>query len=134
MKKAVLIILALLSINSLFAQQAVLTQNQSGAFPIVTTQSATPIYVDAADHWLVQKAAALLQTDIEKVTGKKPDTAHTRPATAKNIIIIGSLDQADLLKKLVKTKKLRVDYIKGKWEAFQIQVVPKPFPGIDNAL
>ncbi|OQP61801.1 glycosyl hydrolase [Niastella vici] len=129
MKRTILTILMGLALHSLFAQQPV------GAFPIVASKSATPIYVDAGDHWLVQKAAALLQTDIEKVTGKKPDTAHTHPrGTAKNIIVIGSLDQSLLIRQLVALKKLSVDSIKDKWEAFQLTVIPNPFPGVNNAL
>lgn len=128
MKKAFLILLLLATTNALFAKQPF------GQIPIVAGKTATPIYVDGGDHWLVQKAAALLQTDIEKVSGKKPDTVHTHPRAAKNIIIIGSLDQSLLIRQLVAQKKLPVDSIQGKWEAFEILVIPDPFPGVGNAL
>ena len=74
MKKTVFAILINFSVSGILAQQAIISKNEPGAFPIVALKKATPIYVDANDHWLVQKAAALLQTDIEKVTGHKPDT------------------------------------------------------------
>jgi hypothetical protein len=134
MKRTILSLLMGLSINLLFAQEAVITKNAPGAFPIVTTQTATPILFAPNDHWLVQKAAALLQTDIEKVSGTKPDTVHTLTRAAKNIIVIGSLDRSALISQLVQTKKICVDSLQGKWEAFQILVVPKPWPGVDNAL
>jgi hypothetical protein len=134
MKRTILSLLTWLSINSLLAQEAVITKNAPGAFPIVAGKKATPIYVDAGDHWLAQKAAVLLQTDIEKVTGAKPDTLHTLTRPPKNIIVIGSLDQSPLIAQLVQTKKLRVDSLKGRWEAFQLLVVPQPWPGVDNAL
>ncbi|OQP53347.1 glycosyl hydrolase [Niastella yeongjuensis] len=134
MKKILLILLAWMQTLCLFAQDAIITKNETGAFPIVAGKKATGIYVSTTDHWLVQKAAALLQTDIEKVTGTKPDTSQALPPSAKNIIIIGSLDQSPLIHQLVQTKKLQVNAIKGKWEAFQLQVVSKPWPGIDNAL
>ncbi len=133
MKRTILILLALYCNSILFAQQAILRHNAPGAFPIAD-KSTTPIYVNGADHWLVQKAAALLQTDLEKVTGKKPAVANTLPQKAKNIIIIGSLDQSSLIKQLVQTNKLQADSIKGKWEAFQVQVITNPLPGVDNAL
>ncbi|WP_207510639.1 glycosyl hydrolase 115 family protein [Longitalea luteola] len=134
MKRKVLILLAWLMASAALAQQAILPENAPGAFPIVAAQKASPVYVGAGDHWLVQKAAALLQTDIEKVTGQRPDTAHTIAAASKNIIIIGSLDQSSLIKELVQTKKLTVDSIAGKWEAFQIQVIANPYPGVAHAL
>ncbi|MBO9203773.1 MULTISPECIES: glycosyl hydrolase 115 family protein [Niastella] len=134
MKKIPLILLAWLHTVCLFAQDAIITQNDPNAFPIVAGKKATSIYVNAHDHWLVQKAAALLQTDVEKVTGSKPDTSQVVPQSAKNIIVIGSLDQSLLINQLVQTKKLQVDSIRGKWEAFQLQVVNKPWPGVDKAL
>jgi hypothetical protein len=133
MKKSLLILLACMHTLCLFAQPTIFTKNETGAFPIVAGKKATAIYVNANDHWLVQKAAALLQTDIEKVTGNKPDTTHALPQST-NIIIIGSLDQSPLINQLVQSKKLQVDNIKGKWEAFQVQVIPKPWPGVDKAL
>jgi hypothetical protein len=134
MKKTVLAILISVSASGIFAQQAILLKNEPGAFPIVAAKKATPIYVDANDHWLIQKAAALLQTDIEKVTGHKPDTTHALTQPPKNIIVIGSLDQSPLINQLVAAHKLSVDSLKGKWEAFQLQVVQQPWPGVDKAL
>src|SRR4051812_6161829 len=115
MKKTVFALLIHFFANGLIAQQAILSKNEPGAFPIVATKKATPIYVDANDHWLVLKATALLQTDIEKVTGHKPDTAHILIQPPKNIIVIGSLDQSPLIKQLVAAHKLSVDSLKGKW-------------------
>ncbi|HEY1200234.1 MAG TPA: glycosyl hydrolase 115 family protein, partial [Niastella sp.] len=134
MKKIFLTLLTWFSISSLLAQESILPKNEPGAFPIVANKKATPIYVDATDHWLVQKAAALLQADLEKVTGKKPTVSNTLAQKTKNIIIIGSLDQSAIIKQLVQTNKLSTDSIKGKWEAFQIMAIPTPYPGVDNAL
>jgi hypothetical protein len=133
MKKILFITIACACSLSLFAQD-VTNKAVTGAFPIVSGEQAAPIYADENDHWLVQKAAALLQSDIEKVTGKKPDLPHTLPSAAKNIIIIGSLDKSQLIKQLVTANRLHTDSIKGKWEAFQWQIIHQPFPGVDNAL
>jgi hypothetical protein len=35
---------------------------------------------------------------------------------------------------MIKQKKINVDKIKGKWDAYQIQTVASPFKGIENAL
>src|SRR5215213_7060533 len=82
------------------AQNFIAEKNETGSFPIVSVSASTAIYVDQKDHWLVQKAASLLQADIEKVTGKKP--AITKAVSGKNIIIIGSLDQSPVIQELVR--------------------------------
>ncbi len=117
----------------LYSQNFVSEKNEQGAFPVVTSSQTTSIYVDKNDDWLVHKAASLLQSDIERVTGKKPEIISTLPPTAKNIIIIGSINKSSLIGKLVKEKKLNVDDIKGKWESFKLQVINNPLNQIQNA-
>jgi hypothetical protein len=129
MKKISCILLITCVCTIAHAQQIITTIKETGAFPIQTSA----IYVDSQDHWLVQKAATLFQTDIEKVTGKKPALLHAT-GSANNLIIIGSLDKSPLIQQLVSARIINVDSIKGKWEAYQVQVVSKPLPGIDNAL
>jgi hypothetical protein len=135
MKKQFLIIIltALLPFLQLQAQNFITGKTVANAFPVVAANSITSIYVDAEDHWLVQKAAALLQNDIQLVTGKKPNILPSL-SSGKIVIIIGSLDKSSVINRLVSQKKINVDSIKGKWEAFKIQVVPKALPGIENAL
>ena len=76
----------------------------------------------------------MLQSDIEMVTGRKPEIIYTLPASIKNIIIIGTLNKSSLIKRLVKEKKMNVNGIKDKWECFELQVIHNPFKGIQNAL
>jgi hypothetical protein len=132
-KTRLLTLTAVLVYLNSYAQSLVSEKQQAGAFPIVTESGATVLYVDSADHAAVQKTAALLQQDITAVTGKKPLLLHRTPAT-KNAIIIGTLDKSGLLNQLLTQKKLTVDSIRGKWEAYQLQVVEKPLPGVDRAL
>ncbi|HTI07206.1 MAG TPA: glycosyl hydrolase 115 family protein [Puia sp.] len=101
----------------LHGQDLITEKQQPGAFPIVAAGKATAIYVDTAAPWLVQKAAALFQQDIFNVTGRRPDILHQLPASAENLIIIGSPDS-----------------LQGKWEAFSIQVADHPVKGIAHAL
>jgi hypothetical protein len=44
------------------------------------------------------------------------------------------LGKSALIDQLVRTGKIDVSSIEGKWESFLIQVVPQPAPGVDNAL
>lgn len=115
-----------------FSQNFVTEKKEPGSFPIVSNK-APAIYTDKNDDWLIQKTAALFQEDVERVTGQKPNIIHSLPASAKNIIVIGSLAQSSFIKQLVQTKKLSVDSLQGKWEAYQVQIIQHPFKGIDNA-
>ena len=115
------------------AQDFISEKQVAGSFPIVSSAGATALYVDAADHPVVQKTAALLQRDIEAVTGKKPSLRHTTPAS-KTVIIIGTVGKSSLLDRLIAQKKINVDSVRGKWEAYLLQVVAKPLPGVEQAL
>lgn len=116
-----------------FAQDFIREKPQAGSFPIVSTAGATPLYVEEGDHAVVQKTATLLQQDLLSVTGKKPSLVHRLPVTG-NVIIIGTVGKSKLLGQLISEGKMKVDSIRGKWEAYQLQVVTKPFPGIARAL
>jgi hypothetical protein len=128
------VVIAVALSASLQAQSFVATKNSAEGFPIVTTSQTTSIYVDSNDDWLVHKAAFLLQNDIEMVTGKKPELICSLAASPKNIIVIGTLNGSSIIHKIISTKKLNVDDIKGKWEAFKLQTISNPIKGIDNAL
>jgi hypothetical protein len=135
MKSFLLLAFALmLSLPHLHAQSLITEKKEAGSFPVVSASSSTSIFVDGKDYWLVQKAASLFQNDVSKVTGKQPQIISSIPTSAKNIIIIGSLDQSTIIKQLVSDKKLNVDNVKGKWEGYSISVINKPFAGVDNAL
>ncbi len=117
----------------LFSQNFIIEKNEAGAFPVVTSSQTTSIYVDSTDDWLMHKAASLLQSDIEMVTGKKPEIISNITSSIKDIIIIGTVERSSLIQKLVNEKKLNVDSIKGKWETFKLQTLNNPIPGIQNA-
>ena len=106
-KKWLLLPSVLLSLGQLYAQQFITEKKENASFTITgATQSAT-LLVDDKDHWLVQKATAFLQTDIESITGKKPLLQNTAKPSGKNIIIIGSVDQSSIISDLVKNKKIK---------------------------
>ena len=76
-----------------------------------------------------------MQTDIDSVTGTKPSIIHNlHAATAKNIIIIGSINNSAIIKQLITQKKISVTSISNKWEAYTIQTIKNPFKGIEHAL
>lgn len=115
------------------AQNFVTSKNEGGAFAIASSQVAS-IYIDVNDDWLVNKAASLLQSDIETVTGKKPVIVNELSSASASTIIIGTINGSSIINKLIAEKKIDVSNTKGKWEAFQIQTLNKPLKGIHNAL
>src|SRR5947208_371707 len=102
MKKIILLIWCtfFLFCKNIQAQQIIFDKQVANSFSL----SNAIIYVDAADIALVKKSATFLQQDIEAVTGNKPAIVNTMPS-AKNIIIIGSIENSALIKQLALNKK-----------------------------
>lgn len=109
------------------------TTKRDGYFPLFTGKS-TPIYADPKDFKGVIRALFDLKSDLGKVTGKEPNVSFGHIPKQKKVIIIGTLGKSSILDRLVETKKLDVRSIKGKWEAFLIQTLNNPMPGVDQAL
>src|SRR5574338_1270040 len=134
MRKPFLILFFIAISPVLYSQNFVSEKSGPGYFPLISSSQNTTIYADNNDYRLVHRAAELLQSDIEKVTGQKPAITSSVSALIKNVIIIGSADQSSLIKKLVAEKKLNIAKINGKWDAYEIQTINNPFPGVQNAL
>ena len=100
--------LLILTYAALPAQHIIISEKRgSGFFPIVAASALTSIYVDKKDHWLMHRAAELLQQDLEMLTGRKPEIITSLPASAGQIIIIGSQDSSVTLKRLAAEKRFR---------------------------
>lgn len=92
------------------------------------------IVVDTNEYSVVHLAAAFFADDVARVSGRHLVLTNAVPAVA-NVIIAGTLGQSPLIDKLARSGKLKhVDQIKGQWEATRVQIVDKPFPGVERAL
>ncbi len=131
--KRKLLILFLTAYTGLSAQTIIVDKSSAATYPLISASQTTAIYTDEADDWLVQKSAALLQQDLEKVTGIMPAIIHQLTTPVKNVIIIGTIGHSSALADMITVKKIR-DTIKGKWDAYQIQTVQNPMKGVENAL
>lgn len=117
------------------AQDIIITKkNGSAVFPIVTRSVHAIIYVDKNDHWLMHRAAELLGQDLEMLTGQKATITSSWPRSADHLIIIGSLDSSDIIKKLAAENKIQTSGLTGQWEKFLIQTLKEPAKGIGHAL
>jgi hypothetical protein len=123
----------LFSFSNLHSQNFITEKKRTGTFPVTTISKIATICVDENDDWLVKKSAEFLQNDLEMVTGKKPNIIFSLSSAPKNIIIIGSLKSA-FINQLVKEKKINLDDLNGKWEAFNLQTIRHPFKEIENTL
>ncbi len=105
-----------------------------GCFVVMDGQVASPILVDRADWPGVIRAARDLQADEERVTGKAPKMVENPREAGRETIIVGTIGKSALINQLVANQKIDISAIKGKWEAFSLQVVSHPLPGISQAL
>ncbi|HQF40311.1 MAG TPA: glycosyl hydrolase 115 family protein, partial [Opitutaceae bacterium] len=105
----------------------------AGAFPLVERAQAAPLWFDARDHKGVIRAIGDLRTDIERVTGLKPEVTERQPASVPPVII-GTVGRSELIDRLVATGQLDGSKLVGKWESFIIATVAKPVPGVERAL
>jgi hypothetical protein len=130
MKKLLTIVaFALLQHATLQAQQVVDTALSAGSFALNNVF----ICVSPDEDSTVQLAAALLQKDLLAVTGKEPAMLSAIPTQKGTAIIIGSA-QGALVRSLSREKKFRIDYLKGKWEAYTIQSIANLTSKIPHAL
>ncbi|MBN1781844.1 glycosyl hydrolase 115 family protein [bacterium] len=93
-----------------------------------------PLVVSTEDFPGVLRVAQILQSDIESVTGGKPEIITGTDFKAGDAIIIGTLGKSPLIDELVRRGKISTDEITGKWECTLTEVVKKPMPGVDRAL
>lgn len=109
--------------------------NSKGSFALAASGKAAPLYVSSEDFAGVVRAAKDLQADVNRVTKVQPNlTIDKKAPKAKQVVLIGTLGKSPVIDKLVKSKKLDVSGIAGKWETYLVQVVDKPMRGVDQAL
>jgi hypothetical protein len=103
-------------------------------FTLAAAGRVAPLWISAGDYPGVLRSLKNLQTDINAVTGIRPELIIDTVPAGTEIVIAGTLGKSPVLDKLVQDKKLDVVGITGKWETFLIQVIEKPLPGVDKAL
>ncbi|MFD0856652.1 glycosyl hydrolase 115 family protein, partial [Actinomadura adrarensis] len=74
-----------------------------------------------------------LRDDIQRVTGVRPAVSTDRVPEADEVVLIGTIGKSPLIDGLVRSGKLNVAGIAGKWETSLQQVVDKPMRGVDRA-
>lgn len=103
-------------------------------FTLSVGGKSTSLFISSKDYPGVIRALKDLKGDIGKVTNTEPAIIYDKIPTQKEIVIVGTLGKSPVIDQLVKSGKLDVKGIKGKWENFLIQLVNNPLPSIDKAL
>ncbi|WP_036161969.1 glycosyl hydrolase 115 family protein [Marinimicrobium sp. LS-A18] len=106
----------------------------AGALSLVGKEHIANLYVDPNDDPGVRRAVRDLQADIQRVTGKQPQIVRSTEGLGSHGVIIGTLSGSFLIQQLVEAGKLDVSPIEGEWDAYHMEVVENPLPGLDKAL
>lgn len=94
------------------------TVSKPESFSLVANSQAVYIAVDSNEATVVHLAANYFTKDVESVTGIKPIINNKNAS-----VFIGTIGKSSFINKLIASKKINVDAIKGKWEAYMIIVL-----------
>ncbi len=130
----VLIIFLPLSSRAIEDQSYISTTGGKDMFKLSESGKSTTLCISSDDFQGVIRALNDLKTDIGKVTGSEPVIAMDKFPDEKEIVIVGTYGKSQLIGQLVTSGKLNVKDINDQWEAFSIQTIDNPFPGVDKAL
>ncbi|WP_460892384.1 glycosyl hydrolase 115 family protein [Rufibacter soli] len=138
LKAMVLCLALLLPVTSAFAVEDVKyisSQKKDNSFTLAEAGKATSFFIHEQDFPGVIRALKDLQADVKRVTSAEPAfTTGRKVPKAERLVLVGTIGQSPLIDQLVKSKKLDVKDLAGKWETFVVQVVKKPMKGVDEAL
>lgn len=113
---------------------AVCSTTTTGALLLIDHARPTGVVADAHDYPGVLRAARDLQSDLARVAGNT-GTFSTADAPAQpTAIIVGTLGRSARIDRIVRERHIDTSGVKGRWEAYLLQVVEHPEPGIDRAL
>jgi hypothetical protein len=112
------------------AAQTVSEQGAPGAVALISRGKPGAILVDVGDDPGVLRAARDLAADFGRVTGTDARLANG-PDTA---LIAGTVGKSPLIDRLARAGKLDLTGVTGRWEAYVLQVVNRPLPGVARAL
>ena len=106
----------------------------AGRFTLSTAGRPAPIVASSQDHPGVVRAVQSLRADIGRVTSNEPPVSLDTLPPAREVVVVGTLGRSPLIDRLVRAGALDTSGIAGRWEAFLIQVVERPWPGVERAL
>lgn len=119
---------------ALSTREIVTFEPSAESLALVAEGRALPIRLDENVDSGILRAAGDFQADVERVTGVRPSlTSGGQPAQAE-IMIVGQVGKSPLLERLATEGQVDLAPLDGAWEAFLIETVEHPLPGVDRAL
>ena len=137
---AIVLTLALLSASALagppLPMAGIVREARVGAsdFRLFDGTHTADVVVDGADSKTVKLAAGLFCDDIGRIGGTKARLVEDIGTAAADCVIVGSMKESGLIKKLASEGRIDLREIEGQWEACVVATVDKPFAGIERAL
>jgi hypothetical protein len=127
--RSIMLLSVLLSAPAFACRQAVTicTEAREGALTLIANGAPLSVLTDPRDDPAALRAAASLQADLERVAGHGPGMTDSA-------ILVGTIGHSEAIDWLIATGKLDVTGVKGRWEAYVMQVVDRPTAGLGHAL
>ena len=113
---------------------AVTSTLSPGAVVLASGEYRAPLFLDASDWPGVLRAARDLQSDVERVTGRRPAVDTGGTPRGPDVVIAGTLGRSRLVDALAAGGRIDVAEVAGRWEGYLIQAVAAPLPGVERAL
>ena len=111
-----------------------LAKDASNNLVLVDKNNKAELIIDTNEFPGVLRAAKNLQTDIEKVSGKKPTLSNAIGDSNNPLVIVGTLGKSKIIDQLIAANKIDVRKIRDQWDAYQVEVIEQPFPQVKRAL
>ena len=113
---------------------AVCPTSARGAVALIEAGKPANILADATDFPGVLRAARDLRGDLSAVAGTEATFSIDGTVPAGPAIIIGTLGHSPRIDRIVAARRLDARDVAGRWEAYLINVVDNPEPGIARAV
>lgn len=112
----------------------VFTVHKPGHFQLVHSGTTADLYVHRTDYLGVLRAVEDLREDIHRVTNLLPAVKNESEKLSQHTVIVGTIGKSPIIDQLVQAGRLDVSGIKDQWEAYVIQSVSHPLPGVTKGL
>jgi hypothetical protein len=132
---AIWIALLLVSnVRAVVTDSYVSSRPEKGSFPLSMDAKTVSIVVNENDWPGVLRVAKDLQQDISRVTGAEPKLLNNLSSAGSACVVVGTIGKSPLINELIKSGKLSVAGVAGRWEGSVTEVIEDPWPGVEQAL
>jgi len=107
---------------------------QNNQVKIADEKIAWPVLIEENASKSIQVSAKHFADDIKMITGIGPEIIGKTGKLPKKLILVGSLENSALIKKMVSTGKIKPGAGAKAWDGFLVQMVANPFAGVEMAL